>query len=343
VITEAIKKYYSKDAPLPPSFPPPYDPYADEPWQPHRETDTEFFKAVKEKTNTIQGIGNLQQRGAPRFYVSTRAPGLGQAEQNPIRFYAISDPNQDAAQQTLRGMGQDLDPTPTIVSAPPFLQGFEEDATPTIPNFRSVRAPEVKQTEGPKVRKILKPLAPPPTIEALFPAPDDLLADLQKAERVDEVLDLVFGYISYSYPRQLFLLNKPGLLQGFRGFALPCEAGELKVPLNSPSLFTSVLLSQYPYVGAITLTRATRGLLRSLGYPCYAVLLPIQVGSRTIGVFLGDQGEPMRNADTHTFIQLRQLTTEVSQAFIRILKKKRSEVVDKQITLSEEEPSGKLS
>jgi hypothetical protein len=341
VITDAIKKYYSKDAPLPPSFPPPYDPYADEPWQPPgRESDSDFFKAINQP-RTLQGVGSVPQRGAPRFYVSSRAPGLGQAEQNnPLRFYAISDPNQDAAQQTLRGMGQDFDPTPTIQSAPPFLQGFQqEDETPTIPNFRSVRAPDPKPTEAPKIRRILKPLAPPPTSEALFPAPDTLLADLQRAERVDDVLDLVFGYLSYSYPRQVFLLSKPGLLQGFRGAALPFEASEVKVPLNVPSLFTSVLLSQFPYVGTITLTRATRSLLRLLGYPCYAVVLPIQVGARNIGVFVGDQGQPLRSADTHTFMQLRQLTTEVSQAFLRILKKKRGDAVDKQLRLSEEEPS----
>ena len=357
VITEAINRYYSKEASLPPSFPPPYDPYADEPWsEPQKKaTESDLFRAFdpnEAKTHTLPGLGSSSPRGAPRFYVASR-PELGQPEQ-ALRFYALSDASQDPSQQTLRGMGQDLDPTPTIQSAPQFLQGFvppEEEETPTIRSYRpsqpeapAVTAPEEKPAEGsaPKTRKILKPLAPPRTIEALFPAPDALIASLERSNRVEDLLDQVFEYISYAFPRQAFLLNKPGLIQGFRGVSLPCDPSQLKVPLDSPSLFTSVLLSQFPYVGAITLTRATRSFLRTLGYPCYAILIPINLGNRTVGVFLGDQGDPRRGADTPTFTQLRQLSTAVSQTFLRILKKKRAEAVEKQLKINEEEPSGKL-
>jgi hypothetical protein len=360
IIVDAINKYYSKEASLPPSFPPPYDPYADEPWPEQQQkinSESDLFRALnaeEAKTNTLPGLGSSNPRGAPRFYVASIPPELGQPEQAPIRFYAISDPNQEPTQQTLRGMGQDLDPTPTIQNSQQFLQGFiplEEDETPTLRNFRPSQpsqpeafAPEEKPTESraPKTIKILKPLAPPRTIEALFPAPDMLLASLEKTNRVEALLDQVFEYISYAFPRQAFLLNKPGLIQGFRGVSLPCEPAQIKVPLDSPSLFTSVLLSQFPYVGAITLTLATRSLLRCLGYPCYAILIPIHIGNRTIGIFLGDQGDPRRGADTPTFTQLRQLSTTVSQTFLRILKKKRAEAVEKQLKLSEEEPSGKL-
>jgi Type II secretion system (T2SS), protein E, N-terminal domain len=359
VIMEAINKYYSKEAPLPPSFPPPYDPYADEPWQePQKKVsaDSDFFRAFdpNEKTNTLPGLGSSSPRGAPRFYVASRPPELGQPDQAPISFYAISDPNQDPTQRTLRGMGRDLDPTPTIQGSPQFFQGLvppEEEETPTIRSYLpsqletpAVQPTEAKATEGmaPKTRKIMKPLAPPRTIEALFPAPDSLIASIEKTSRVEDLLDQVFEYISYAFPRQAFLLNKPGLIQGFRGVSLPCEPSQLKVPLDSPSLFTSVLLSQFPYVGAITLTRSTKNFLRYLGYPCYAILIPINLGNRTVGIFLGDQGDPRRGADTPTFTQLRQLSTAVSQALLRILKKKRAEAVEKQLKLSEEEPSGKL-
>jgi hypothetical protein len=172
VITEAINRYYSKGASLPPSFPPPYDPYADEPWsEPQKKVSAESnviraFDQEEAKTNTLPGLGSSNPRGAPRYYVAQRSPELGQPEQTSIRFYAISDPNQNPIQQTLVGIGQDLDSTPTIQNASQFFQSFvspEEEETPTIRSYHpspsetpAVQASEEKPAEG-SASKTLSP------------------------------------------------------------------------------------------------------------------------------------------------------------------------------------------
>lgn len=219
--------------------------------------------------------------------------------------------------------------------------GSDEEDSPTQPGEPSLFAPPVQgggdgppkggpasdAAPRPRRRRVLPPLAPPRPVGPLFSPPDGLIARIGKAPGVDEVIDLVFEYLAGSFPRRIFFAVRPGIAQGYRCAGLSAQTPPFayKVPLDTPSLFTSVLLSQFPFVGELPENPATRELLTLLGKtPCFALLLPITLGTRAVGIFFGDQGNPHRGADGPTFIHLRRVGMAVAQAFYRIIQERRA-------------------
>jgi hypothetical protein len=345
------RSYGRENTPFPPSYPPPYDPYENAPFAPPLQSDDELVALLtgadeEPSANTLPGLGApVRPPNRPRFYANTpTAP----------RFYAFAGHEADQApQQTLRGVGADHTPTirtqappqasddetPTLrIDAPPRpapepAPRPEDDAGPTIIiTSTPPPAPSEKPASalnGPaRLRRFLErlpPLTTPRPVGQLFGPPDETIDSLNNTQTIQEVLDRVFAYLAPAFPRQVFFLVRPGLAQGYRGVDLPYSAHELRVPLNTPSLFTSILLSQFPFVGEVLPTPATRPLLQRLGTPCFAVLLPVLLGERAIGVFFADLGDPRRGADGNSFIHLRRVAASTSQAIVRLLQRKPDE------------------
>jgi hypothetical protein len=204
-----------------------------------------------------------------------------------------------------------------------------------------VKAGKPSLAEAKRRRLILPPLAPPRPVGPILPPPDDVLAALVAPADVDVVLEAVFAYLGVAFRRRAFLLVRPNLAQGFRTVNMPCPPRELKVSLVAPSIFTSVLLSQLPFVGEIPETPVTKELIGGLGGPpCFAVLLPVLLGAKAVGLFFGDRGDPRRGADGPTLIALRRVGLATAQALYRLMQAHKAAELPPETTPGAKEEAG---
>lgn len=141
----------------------------------------------------------------------------------------------------------------------------------------------------------------------------------------DEVARLLIGFLGQEFRRSALLLVKDQSAIGWKAMAdkiTVTEFHQFSVPFDEASVFKTVVDSKGFYLGPLPRTPYNSLFLQEMGgdLPDMAVLVPIMLAGRVVGVIYADGGnEPISNK----VLDLQMLATKTAMAFeILVLKNK---------------------
>jgi hypothetical protein len=224
-----------------------------------------YYQVVSKRRRTIKlADGGDTRPAAAAAGRTAAAPAAGRPSPSPASRPSAAPAARAAARQELGLDGKPLDAPPDLTPPPP-LPAAEATAPP--------------------------PAAPALTLEAAGRA-------LQKAETRDDVAEAMLAYASGQVRRAALFIHQKERVLGWagRGDGLdPARLRELQLPLDAPSIFTTLGGGRH-YLGGVPDTPANREIYQALGgkVPGFILLAPIVIKGRPAAVlYADDAGQPL--------------------------------------------------
>jgi Type II secretion system (T2SS), protein E, N-terminal domain len=166
----------------------------------------------------------------------------------------------------------------------------------------------------------------PPRLPPLDP--EAALQRIDHAESRDEVVEAVLALCHRTFRRVIFFIVREPWVVGWTGAGEGMDravAGSLRVPLDAPSVFQSVVRDRSVFVGRFGPEEENQRFLSQVGkkQTTNAALLPVVVRGRVVNLVYGDNG-PTGNVKADLGDLLVRLQ-HVPRAYLRIIRRRIAE------------------
>lgn len=158
--------------------------------------------------------------------------------------------------------------------------------------------------------------------------PEAALARIDEADTRDEVVDAVLALCQRTFRRVIFFIVREPWVVGWRGAGEAMDdalAASLRVPLDAPSVFQTVVRDRTLFVGRLGPEEENRKFLEAIRKRAAtnAALLPIVVRGRVVNLIYGDNGASGNvKADLGDLLVRLQ---RVPRAYLRIIRRRIAE------------------
>ncbi len=271
-----------------------------------------------EALNRLYGIPLSAQNASliTRFDSETAAPRSKAAAMPRVR---ITEPEKESAQgrpwrpkeRTRKPVIQDQE-----------LEVSDEDLS-LFPSLRTGEGEEARETPHPPILGELQPPAADLEPEERLAATADAL---QHAEMRDDIADVVLGFCTPLFRRRLMLVNRKGVVMGWRGEGDGVDQDKVRkisIPLTDPSVFVGLTQGTELWLGPIPEMPRNMDLVAGLGgvVPKDCFILPIMVREKTVCFLYCDNVED--GVGGLPMADLRRLVVKAGLAFqVYIMKSK---------------------
>ena len=279
---------------------------------------------------------------APEFRIYDALERYYQIVSKRRRTITLSSPGAGAAATPAPARPAPAPPAPARpASAPPAPGRPASAAQPPRPQPAAATQPAVRATAPAPARRTpevgldgkpmdaLPDLPTPPPVEApeaaapprSFATIEEAGRAMQKAETRDDVAEALLGFAGTRIKRAALFIHQKERMIGWQMRGQGMEPDQIKgtqVPLDAPSVFTTLGNGARHYMGGVPDTPANRGIFQALGGspPAFILLVPIVIKGRTAVVLYADEGGKPITAQVDDLLKLGRMAAMALEVLI---------------------------